>query len=314
MAIQVNVDNFAAAETARMFDEFVALWGGSNRWGHFREPPSVDVQPVIRMNRDTLYSAAIVDVSQGASVTLPDSGDRYMAMTVIDEGGYTERVISEPGTYELTAYEFGGDFVGVGVRTFVDPDDQSDISAVHRLQDQLVVETGSSRPYEHPEYDQASLDATRDALLRLAEGVTDTRGMFGSRSDVDPVRYLLGSASGWGGLPESEAYYYLITEPRPSGRYTLTLADVPVDAFWSITIYNRDGYLEPNPYDSYSFNSVTAEAEPDGSVVLNLAPDGDGLRNHLYVMDGWNYALRLYRPRPEVLDGSWTPPTPQPVT
>ncbi len=60
-------------------------------------------------------------------------------------------------------------------------------------------------------------------------------------------------------------------------------------------------------------NGVTAEAEPDGSIVLNLAPDGDGLQNHLYVMDGWNYALRLYRPRTEVVDKSWTPPTPQTV-
>ena len=30
-------------------------------------------------------------------------------------------------------------------------------------------------------------------------------------------------------------------------------------------------------------------------------------------MDGWNYAIRLYRPRPEVLDGSWVPPVPEPV-
>ena len=116
------------------------------------------------------------------------------------------------------------------------------------------------------------------------------------------------------GLPESEAYYYIETAPREAGHYTFTLAEVPVDAFWSVTIYNRDGYLEPNPYDSFSINGVTVEAEPDGSVVLNLAPEGQGLTNHLYVMDGWNYALRLYRPHAEVVDKTWTPPTPQPAT
>ena len=52
---------------------------------------------------------------------------------------------------------------------------------------------------------------------------------------------------------------------------------------------------------------------PDGSVTLNLAPGGEGLTNHLYVTDGWNYALRLYRPQPAVLDKTWTPPTPQPL-
>lgn len=65
--------------------------------------------------------------------------------------------------------------------------------------------------------------------------------------------------------------------------------------------------------DPYSLNSVTAEADADGSITLDLAPEGGGLANHLYVMDGWNYALRLYKPRREVIDKTWTPPTPQPV-
>ena len=121
----------------------------------------------------------------------------------------------------------------------------------------------------------------------------------------------MGTATGWGGLPESEAYYYMETEPKEAGRFTFTFQDVPVDAFWSVTVYNRDGYLERNPYDSYSMNGVTSEQEGDGSTVLNLSPDGEGLKNHLYIMDGWNYALRLYRPRPEVVDRTWTPPTPQ---
>jgi len=58
---------------------------------------------------------------------------------------------------------------------------------------------------------------------------------------------------------------------------------------------------------------VTSQTEADGTVTLNLAPTGEGLENHLYVVDGWNYALRLYKPRPSVLDKTWTPPTPQPV-
>jgi hypothetical protein len=105
---------------------------------------------------------------------------------------------------------------------------------------------------------------------------------------------------------------WIKAEPQEAGHYTLMLADVPVDAFWSITVYNRDGYLEPNPYGSYSLNSVTTQA--DGSTyVLNLAPEPAGLANHLYVMDGWNCGLRLYRPRAAVLEKSWIPPTPQPA-
>jgi hypothetical protein len=167
-------------------------------------------------------------------------------------------------------------------------------------------------PYTHAEFDSESLDATRAALLELSQGVPDMLRTFGSRQHVDPVRYLIGSASGWGGLPEDEAFYVVNTKPRSSGQYRMTFRDVPVDAFWSVTIYNRDGFLEPNDFDAYSLNSVTAVPEEDGSVTIDLAPTPGEHANHLYVMDGWNYTVRLYRPRPEILDGRWTVPTPEP--
>jgi hypothetical protein len=309
----VNVDNYERAETATMFDNQLAMSGGINQWIHYRVPTPVDQQPVIRMNRDTLYSGAVVDISGGGAVTLPDAGGRYMTLMVINEDHYINRVFSEPGTYELSVEELGTPFVNTVARILVDANDPDDIAEVNRLQDQVLLDLNSTNPYTHPDYDEESFKATKDALLALGEGVPDTRGMFGTQSDVDPVRHLIGTATGWGGLPEAEAYYYMETEPRPAGRYTFTFKDVPVDGFWSVSIYNRAGYYEANPYDSYNLNSVTAEADSHGLVTLNLAPKPEGLTNHLYVTDGWNYAIRLYRPRPAVLNKTWTPPTPQPV-
>jgi hypothetical protein len=105
-------------------------------------------------------------------------------------------------------------------------------------------------------------------------------------------------------------------EPRDALHCRIVFRDVPVDAFWSFTVYNRDGYFEANPYDRYSFNSVTATTDDDGSVTIDLDLDTDdrGYRNHLSVMDGWNYAIRMYLPRAEILDGRWLPPVPEPVT
>jgi len=311
MAEQVYVDNFRAAETARLFDDSLKLTGGINQWFHFRNPTGAENQPVIRMNRDTLYSAAIVDISEGASVTLPDAGDRYMTMMVVNSEHYINRVFSGAGSYELTVDEHETPFVNLSVRTFVDPAKPDDVAEVNRLQDQLAISANSSRTFTHPDYDEQSLNATRDALLTLSEGLPNSDRTFGSRSQVDPTRHLIGTAFGWGGLPESEAYYYIESQPEPVGRYTFTFEDVPVDGFWSVTIYNRDGYLEPNPYGSHNLNGVTSEPEDDGTVILNLSPEADGLKNHLYVMDGWNYALRLYRPHPGVIDKTWLPPTPQ---
>ena len=90
--------------------------------------------------------------------------------------------------------------------------------------------------------------------------------MFGSVAETEPTRHLIGTAVGWGGLPEREAVYYLETDPRDIGAYTMTLRDVPVDAFWTVTVYNRDGFMEANPYQSYSKNSVTAAAELPASL------------------------------------------------
>lgn len=311
--VKVNVDNFRAAETALMFDNQLALTGGVNRWFHYRKPTPVDNQPVIRMNRDTLYSGSIVDISDGGTITMPEVGERYQTAMVINEEHHINRVLGEPGTYDLDVEEHGSPFVNLVVRTFVDASDPDDISEVNRLQDDLVLEMKSADPFVHPDYDRESLDATREILQKLGKGIDNTDQTFGSPGQVEPTRHLIGTAVGWGGLPEAEAYYYIDTEPRDVGRYSFTLKDVPVDAFWSVTIYNRSGYLEANPYESYSLNSITADKDADGSVTLHLSPEGDGLTNHLYVMNGWNYALRLYRPRPEVINKSWTPPTPYPA-
>ena len=69
--VLVNVDNFVRAETERMLLSTQAEAGGINRLGHNRTPTPVEHQPVIRMNRDTLYSFAIVDISEGATWRSP---------------------------------------------------------------------------------------------------------------------------------------------------------------------------------------------------------------------------------------------------
>ena len=54
---------------------------------------------------------------------------------------------------------------------------------------------------------------------------------------------------------------------------------------------------------------ITATPNDDGSVTVHFGGCGDGRPNCLPIMDGWNYVVRLYRPRPEILDGTWNFPT-----
>lgn len=309
---QVNVDNFVRAETDRMFASVAGLSGGTNRWFHNRVPTPLDQQTVIRMNRDTLYSGAVVDISQGATLTVPDGGNRYVSVMVVNEDQYINRIFHDAGKFDLTTDEFDSDFVLVAARVLVDPARGDDVAEVNGLQDQLQLEPASSRAFDPPDHDPASLDATRNALLDLARGLQGFAGAFGRKDQVNPVHHLIGAAAGWGGLPEHEAYYLNVDPGLPVARYQLRVADVPVDGFWSISLYNAEGFF-PDTGNAVSINNVTATPDADGGITVRLGDWGDDAPNRLGLVDGWNYLVRLYRPRPEILDGTWTFPAVQPV-
>lgn len=304
---RVTFENFARLESERMFAGIVASSGGTNVWSHFRAPTPIDQQTVIRMNRDTLYSAAVIDVSRGATITLPDAGDRYMSVMLVSADHYINRVLHDSGTHELTAADLGSDFVLAAARILVDPEDPADVSAVNALQDQISLTSAAGRDFAPSPYDAASFEKTRAALIELAKGLGGLERCFGRKEDVDPIRHLLGTAAAWGGLPETEASYVNVDPELPAAAYELTVGDVPVDGFWSISLYNADGYFDPQAGGGYSVNSITGQKNPDGTITVRFGGAEDA-PNRLTIMDGWNYLVRLYRPRPEILDGSWTFP------
>lgn len=309
MTGHVNADNFVRAETDRMFSDIQRDAGGVNTFRHNRTPAPIDQQTVIRLNRDTLYSFAVVDLTAGAQLTLPDADGRYLSAMILDRDHHVRAVLHDAGTYDLAGLAPGTDYALVAVRTLVDPGDPDDVAAVAAVQDGLQLSAGAARPFAMPDYDAASFDATRNALLQLASGLRGFDRMFGSADEVDPVRHLIGTAAGWGGLPPSEASYIGVDPGLPVGFYELTLRDVPVDAFWSVSVYNGAGYFEPNAEGRYTVNSVTGVADPDGAITVRFTPPGEATApNSIPLPDGWNYLVRLYRPRAAVFDGSWTLP------
>ncbi|MGN7964384.1 DUF1214 domain-containing protein, partial [Brucella sp. 22210] len=88
--------------------------------------------------------------------------------------------------------------------------------------------------------------------------------------------------------------------------------NVPVKAFWSISVYNPKGYFEKNDYDAYSLNSITSKKNADGSVTAQFGGCDGKIPNCLPIVDGWNYTVRLYRPDPSVVSGEWKFPEAKP--
>jgi hypothetical protein len=290
--LPVNDDNFVRAETDRTFAALQADAGGVNTLLHHRAPAPLNHQTVIRMNRDTLY----------------------MSVMIVNEDHYINRVLHDAGSFELTIEEFETPYVLAAVRILVDPADPADVATVNALQDQFRLTARSAKPFVSPAYDEETLNATRQALLERGRAIKSFAHAFGKKDEVDPDLHLIATAGGWGGLPEQEAFYENVDLGLPVGEYQLTVRDVPVDAFWSISVYNADGYFEANDRNANTVNSITARPNDDGSVTVNFGGCNDDLPNCLPIMEGWNYAVRLYQPRPEILNGSWTFPSAAPRT
>jgi len=241
---------------------------------HGRELAPIGRRGIIRPNRDTLDSLAIFDFDAGpVTVTLPDPGKRYMVMQVANEDQYTPVVYYGAGSHTLTKEGIGTRYGIVVVRALFDPANPRDVQQVHALQDAVKVNQQSPGIFEVPKWGEASLKKMRAALLQLGETISDTRRMFGAKEDqVDPVRHLVGTALLWGGLPEKDALYLPVTPARNDGStvHKLTVKHVPVDGFWSVAVYNSEGYLQPNQYNAYSVNTITAKKGAEGSVAIQF--------------------------------------------
>ena len=313
---RVTTDNFRRAETDTYFARLV-LEGGFGKFNHEREFAPIENQGVIRLNRDTLYSFGVFDLDAApVTVTLPDAGKRYMTVQVIDEDHYVPDVFYAPGRHTLMKKKACTRYISMVVRTFVNPGDAADVREVHALQNAIKVEQKAVGKCEVPDWDQASLKKVREAVLALAaaSGGIDSARMFGRRGEVDPVQHLIGTAAGWGGNPPHVALYAGVEPKLNDGKtvYRLTVKDVPVDGFWSVSVYNKDGYFQKNALNAYTVNNVIAQPTAYGSETIQFGGGQTG-PNYLPVMPGWNYLVRMYRPRKEILDGAWKFPEAQPV-
>jgi hypothetical protein len=312
-ADKVTVDTFVRAETDLTMKRYAAL-GGFGKFLHIRGMTPVDKQNVIRMNRDTLYSAGVFDLTTPVTIVKPEHGKRYQSMQVVNQDHSMLPIEHRAGTFTLTREKVGTRYAIVLLRTFADPGNSADLKAANALQDRVQVQQATPGTFDVPEWDEASLHTVRDALNVLAATKSDTSGFFGDKTKLNPVDHLLGTAFGWGGLPKQAAIYQNGAPLLNDGTtpHVLTVRDVPVDGFWSITVYNAKGFMEPNAMNAYSVNDVTANPNADGTVTVHFGGD-PGNVNFLPITTGWSYVVRMYQPRKEVVEGAWKFPEAQAV-
>jgi hypothetical protein len=236
---------------------------------------------------------------------------------VISQDHYNPHVFYGAGAHTLTKESVGTRYAMVGVRMLADPNDPQDMKTANALQDAITVNhPGGPGTFQIPQWDPVSQKKVRDALIALSNTIPDLRYAAGPNKDsVEPVRRIAAAASGWGLNPDKDAVYLNVFPEKNDGKtpYLLTVKDVPVDAFWSVTAYTADGYFNPNDLNAYSINSLTGKKRENGVITIQFGDCTKATPNCLPVTNGWNYMVRLYRPRQEILDGSWSFPVAEPI-
>jgi len=307
----VTDENYGQAESEIIFSDYVKKIAdatgtdGMGVWLHLREGPDPKDRTIMRINFDTLYSTAIVDLTEDAVLTMPETNGRYQSAWLITDEHYNPMAFVEPGTYTLTQEKVGSRYLWIALRIQVDVTDPADLAIVHELQDQLKLEQkakGAFVPSGNWDREEVLTMRAKYQEIAKAEGIT-SEVMFGKKGEVPLKEHNAGTAMGWGGLTAERAVYPSIY-PENAEPQILTLKDVPAGAFWSITVYDAEGYPQG---DVYNINSAFAVPNEDGSYIIHFGGDKDAV-NYMDIFEGWNLALRIYEPTEAYFNGEWIMP------
>ena len=304
-------ETFIRAETDRMFYDVSHLPGSSiNRFFHFRGITPLNQQTVVRMNRDVLYSGAIVDAEKGATVTFPAMPDkRYASILVIDNDHYCPTVIYKPGKHELphdTKYMF----MAIRIQVF-NSKDTAELAMVKRLQDQFIIEANSNDEFKKPEWDKITLDSLRgvyEAEFSKFDKYPDE--WMGAKGKVNEQTRKYAAAGAWGLFPNKDATYINYNGGNLSGNkcYVATYKVPDVSGFWSITLYGKDGYMKS---ENSVINASNVKFNKDKTFTVYYGAADKcpkDAKNRLDITDGWNFLMRCYLPGKNVLDGTYKVP------
>ncbi|MBL4798770.1 MAG: DUF1254 domain-containing protein [Oleispira sp.] len=300
----VTEDSYPTIETSRQLLKNQDL-AGVNKFLHKRQLTPTDNQPVVRMNRDTYYSFAVVDVSKGASITMPEvPKGKYMSVQPVTEDHRIQAMEYGAGTFDLTTHT--GSHLYIVVRldaTFTEAEAKN-------YQDQMVITAKSNNKFESIQIDETSLNKVENALkaqtptIMKRDGGKATYGMFTDPRDTSnelftKEKYSVGAALGWGGAQLVDNIYEVSRNYPIDQCHQATFEDPEDKAFWSFTVYNKKGFMFN---DVANVSSNTAKQNKDGTYTISFgcgtdAPNNIATKNESGV---FNLAVRHYMPTDKV--------------
>jgi hypothetical protein len=315
-----------------------------NHWLQGSEPKLIKAGEdlIVRSNNDTFYKAAFIYLEDGPvvlNVEAPSDG-RFSSIQLIDDRNVNYRNLIHPsGRYTIYYGEEPDNIVGeailapsklglVLVRVEVkNIKNESDVAAAATIFRGITL---IAKPVtKFPQLDLSggySAEVAAEAQRQIDQTVDTTSftdlivgpGQQPGR-EVSFLEHAAGTKVGWGGPDPAHSAYDMIRlddagEPMlgSQGPYELTTAEPPVNAFWSISVYDTDrgGFLHPNKDDKYHINNTTAVKNLDGTVTFTFRQICTATDiNCLEVPAGrFDLAARYYLPKQDIILGNWRMP------
>jgi len=296
--IKVERHNYQEAEVARNFTKW-ANNGANNKLMHMTSVTPSGPAPTVRMNRDSLYSAAILDTSSGtATITLPE-GDLYQSVMMVDTEGYARRFVLEPGTHKAPT---DTRFIWLLVRTGL----EKGLEEARRMQALVTVQGMGDGTYSSPEYDPESL--AKMTRILIDESMVEDNGdlYYGNYpGQVDETKRMRSTAAGFGGMNGTNVYKF-VESVENNVCMQSTFSDPKATEFFSFTLYDTDGYLMDG---KTVINSRDMSPNQDGTYTVSINCGDDAINNISAPADlgTIGYAWRVYGASEEVENRIWDP-------
>jgi hypothetical protein len=298
---------------------------------------------VVRSNNDTVYRMAWLYLGEGPVVleSASPSEKRFTSFQLQDDRNANYRNIIQPaGRYTLyygerpekisgEAVEVPSLLSAVVVRIEVkDKNDPADLDDALAVFDGITIEGPAISQFPVVDvlsgFDEQVVQEA-DKRMQEAKKTVPYREMIAAPGqepgkDVSYLNFATGTREGWGGPATSHsAYESMYTDNTGAtleglaGEYELVTEEPPVNAFWSVTVYDTTtGRFHPNDADRYHINNTTAIRDENGTFTFQFklsCEDAD--QNCLEVPAGpFDVAARYYLPEPEIANGEWTMPRP----
>ncbi len=315
--VVITNDNFIHADSTRAY--LKELDQANNKVNTIRPNrifPNTDNQDVIRMNSDTLYTKFILDVKGGATITTKDY-EGFQNIMVLDINHSEIATLMGAGTIKVNETMLTeGHHAFIIIRTGVlrDLPEKEMFDRAHKAQDNISITYKSSTPYvPSVKYDFSTLDKVKYKILEdfVKNPQKDViKKGFGTIKTRDAGAARVVIAIGWGGLSGTNAVYSSFTSTKERCSFTIDKPNLHFDkkGFFSITIYNADGYIATM---NYAINSDDMVPNKDGTYTINFLSSGEpvkkGEQNVLRTPRGkvWTGIIRAYSPKDKDETFAW---------